>query len=159
MRTTRLLNCWISEILPWNDSQTQAVVCKHFSRALASSGLTLFCAVLCLVDQLCPTLDPMDCSPPGSSVHGDSPGKNIGVGCHALLQGIFPTQRSNPGLPHCRRILHHLSHQESPRILEWVAYPFSEGTSRPRNRTGVSFIAGGFFTSWATREAPASSTI
>ena len=36
----------------------------------------------------------MDCSPPGSSAHGDSPGKNIGVGCHALLQGIVPTQES-----------------------------------------------------------------
>ena len=53
-------------------------------------------AVLCLVSQLCPTLcDSMDCSPPGSSVYGDSPGKNTGVGCHALLQGIFPTQGSN----------------------------------------------------------------
>ena len=48
---------------------------------------------VCLVTQMCPTLcDPMDCSPPGFSVHGDSPGKNTGVGCHALLQGIFPTQ-------------------------------------------------------------------
>ena len=89
MRTTHLLNCCVSEILPWNDSQTQAVVCKRFSRALALSGLTLFCAVLCLVDQSCPTLDPMDCSPPGFSVHGDSPGKNIGVGCCALFQVIF----------------------------------------------------------------------
>ena len=53
----------------------------------------------------------MDCSPPGSSVHGDSPGKNTGVGCHAFLQGIFPTQGSNPGLLHCRRILYCLSHQ------------------------------------------------
>ena len=49
------------------------------------------------VAQSRPTLcDPMDCSPPGSYVHGDSPGKNIGVGCHFLLQGIFPTQGSNP---------------------------------------------------------------
>ena len=47
----------------------------------------------------CPTLcDPMDCSPPGSSVYGDSPGKNSGMGCHALLQGIFLTQGSNLGL-------------------------------------------------------------
>ena len=46
-----------------------------------------------------------------------------------------------------------LSHQESPRILEWVAYPFSRRSSPPRNWTGVSCIAGGFFTSWATREA------
>ena len=73
------------------------------------------CAVLCFVAQSCPTLcDPMDCSLSGSSVHGDSPGKNTGVGCHALLQGIFPTQGSNPGLSHCRQILYHLNHQGSP---------------------------------------------
>ena len=56
--------------------------------------------------QLYPTLcNPMGCSPPASSVHGDSPGKNPGVGCQALLHGIFPTQGSNPGLLcllHCR---------------------------------------------------------
>ena len=58
-------------------------------------------AVLCLVAQSCLTLcDPMDCSPPGSSVHGDSPGKNTGVGCHALFQGIFLTQGSNLRLLH-----------------------------------------------------------
>ena len=96
----------------------------------------------------------MDYSPPpGSSVHGDSPGRNTGVGCHDLLQRSFPTQRSNPGLPHCKQILYHLRHQGSPRILEWEAYPFSGGTSQPRNQTGVSWIAGGFFTSWAPREA------
>ena len=61
-----------------------------------------------LVTQSCPALcNPMDCSPPGSSVHGDSPGKNS----HALLQGIFLTQGLNLGLPHCRQILYHLSHQ------------------------------------------------
>ena len=61
--------------------------------------------VLYLVAQSCLTLCyPLDCSPPGSSVHGDSPGKNTGVSYHALHQGIFPTQRSNPGLPHCRWI-------------------------------------------------------
>ena len=76
-----------------------------------------FMHVLCLVAQLCPTLcDPMDCSPPGSSVHGDSPGKSTGMGCHALLQGIFPTQESNPGLQHCRWILYHLSYQWSSQI-------------------------------------------
>ena len=64
----------------------------------------------------------VDCNPPGSSVNEDSPGKNTGVGCHALLQGIFPTQGSNPGLPYCIQILYHLSHQGSPRILEWVTY-------------------------------------
>ena len=55
-----------------------------------------------LVAQPCPTFcDCMECSPPGSSVHGGYPGKNIRVGCHALPHGIFPTQGSNPGLPHC----------------------------------------------------------
>ena len=50
----------------------------------------------CYVLQSCPILcNPMDCRPPGSSVHEDSPGKNTGVGCHALLQGIFLTQGSN----------------------------------------------------------------
>ena len=57
------------------------------------------------------------------------------------------------GLLYCRQILYHLSHQGSPGILERVAYPFSRGSSWPRNWTGVSYIAGGFFTSWATREA------
>ena len=51
--------------------------------------------------------DAMDCSPPGSSVHGFSQGKNIGVGCHDFLQKIFPTQGSNLGLLHCRHILYH----------------------------------------------------
>ena len=69
---------------------------------------------MCLVTQSCPTLcNQMDCSPAGSSVHGDSPGKNTGVGCHALLQGIFPMQGLNPVLLHCRWILHHLSHRDS----------------------------------------------
>ena len=64
------------------------------------------------VAQSCLTLcNPTDSSPPGSTVCGDSPGKNIGVGCHFLLQGIFSTQGLNPGLPHCRWILYQLSHQ------------------------------------------------
>ena len=52
-----------------------------------------------------------------------------GVGSLFLLQGIFPTQGLNPGLPHCRQILYQLSHKGSPRILEWVAYPFSSQSS------------------------------
>ena len=67
--------------------------------------MVCYLTVLCLVAQFCPTLcNPRDCSPPGSYIHGDSPGKNTGVGSHALLQWIFPTQGSNPGLPHCRQI-------------------------------------------------------
>ena len=56
----------------------------------------------------------MDCNLSGSTVHGDSPGKSIGVGFHALLQEIFPIQGPSPGLPHCRQILYHLNHQGSP---------------------------------------------
>ena len=111
--------------------------------------------MLCLVAQACSTLcDRMDCSLPGSSVHGDSLGKNTRGGCHVLLQGITPTQGSNPGLPHYRQILYHLSRQGSPRILECVVYPFSRGTSQSRNQTGASYIAVKFFTSWATRKVP-----
>ena len=146
------------------------------------------------VAQSCPTpSNPMDCSPPGSSIHGifqarvlewgaiafscdafrhteshsvesdslwphglyspqNSPGQNNGVGTLSLLHGIFPAQGLNPGFPHCKRILYQLSHKGSPRMLEWVAYPFSSGSSEPRNQTRVSCIAGRFFTNWATRK-------
>ena len=60
---------------------------------------------------------PRDCSPPGSSVHGDSPGKSTGVGCHLLLRGIFLTHGSNLGLLQCRQILYCLSHRGSPQLL------------------------------------------
>ena len=65
----------------------------------------------------------------------NSPGQNTGVGSYSLLQRIFPTQGSNPGRPHCRQILYQLSQNGNPRILEWVAYPFSSGSSQPRNWT------------------------
>ena len=83
---------------------------------------------LCLATQSCPTLcNLVDCSTPGFSVHGDSPGKNTSVGWYALLQA---------------------------RILVWVGMPFSRGFSQPRDRTQVfSCIASGFFTIWAIREA------
>ena len=64
--------------------------------------------------------------PPGKT-------KKTGVGSLSLLQRFFLTQGLNQGLLHCRQILYQLSHQGSPRILEWVAYPFSRGSSRPRN--------------------------
>ena len=79
--------------------------------------------------------------------------QDSGVGCHAILQRIFPIQGMNPGLPHCKWILYCLSHQGSPRELEWVAYSFSRGSSWPRNWNRVSSIAGEFFTSWAIEEA------
>ena len=69
---------------------------------------------MCLVTQSCPTLcNQMDCSPAGSSVHGDSPGKNSGVGSLSLLQGIFPTQELNQGLLHYRQILYQLNYEGS----------------------------------------------
>ena len=68
-----------------------------------------------------------------------------------------PRDFPNPGIelrsPTLQQILYHLSHQGSPRILEWVAYPFSRGSFQPRNQTRVSCIAGWFFTSSATQEA------
>ena len=79
-------------------------------------------------------------------------GQNAGVGSLSLLQGIFPTQGLNPGLLHCKHILYQLSHKGSPRILEWVAYPFSRGSSHPRDWTRVSCIASGFFANWTIRE-------
>ena len=135
-----------------------------------------------LATELSPTL----CDPhglwPSSLLHpGDFPGKNTRVGCHFLLEVVFPIQGPNPGLLHCRQILHHLSHQGSQvkgkvaqlrptlcdhmdytvhgilqdRKLEWVAFLLSRGSSQPRDQTQVSHIAGGFFTSRTTREAQA----
>ena len=76
----------------------------------------------------------------------NSPGQDTGVGSLFLLQGIFPTQGSNPGLPHCRQILYQLNLKGSPRILKWVAYPFSSRSSWPRNWSWVFCRAGRFFT-------------
>ena len=75
--------------------------------------------LLLLVAQSCPTLcDPMDCRQPTRLIcPGDYPGKNTAVGCHFLLQGIFPTRGSNLGLPHCMQILYSLSHQDSTKLL------------------------------------------
>ena len=101
----------------------------------------------------CPTLyDSMGCSP------WNSLGQTTGVGSLSLLQGIFPTQGLNPGFPHLQVDSLPLSHKGSPRISEWVAYPVPSRFSWPRNWTGVSCIAGRFFTSWAIREASMDST-
>ena len=79
---------------------------------MALKELLCTCAPLL---QSCLTLcDPMDCSPPGSSVHEDSPGKNTGVGCHAPLQGIFPIQYSNSCLLHL--------HSDFPNSQEYVTH-------------------------------------
>ena len=100
---------------PQFESINSLALSLHYGPALTSIHTTGKIMCVCLVTQSCQTLcDPMDCSFPGFSVHGDSSGRNTGVGYHALLQRIFPTQESNPGLPHCRLILYHLNHQGSP---------------------------------------------
>ena len=80
-------------------------------------------------------MDSLSVEPPGKP-------KNTGEGSLSLLQGNFPIQELNLGLRHCRRLLYQLSHHVSPRILEWVAYPFFSGSSPPRNGTGVSSLTG-----------------
>ena len=91
-----------------------------------------------LVTQSCPTLcDPINWGPPGfSSGSWNSPGKNTGVGCHSLLQGIFPTQGLNPGLLHRRQILYHLGY----RIVRQTACPGSNNTMDPSFLSDGSLI-------------------
>ena len=100
------------------------------------------------VTQSCPTLCiPMDCR-----VQGILQARILEWVAFSFSRGSSQP-RNWTQVPHCRRILYQLSHKGNPRILEWVAYPFSRGSSWPRNQTGVSGIAGRFFTSWAMSEA------
>ena len=97
------------------------------------------CGYFSYVNLSCPTLyDPIDCNP--QLYPWNSPGQNTGVGGRSCLQGIFPTQELNQGLPHYIRIVCELSHKRSPRILEWVDYPFSSRSSQSRSQTRVSYI-------------------
>ena len=89
-----------------------------------------------------------------SVIPWNSSGQNTEVGSLSLLQGIFPTQGSNPGLPHCRLILYHLGHKGSPRILEWVyPIPCPSGYSWPRNWTGSPALQTDSLANRAIREA------
>ena len=115
-RATALLSRAGSSFILWKPAALKmpcvcVCVCVHtcvhtcvYVRVCAHAYARFSCVQLC---------DPMDHSPPGSSVHGDSPGKNPGMGCNTLLQGIFLTQKSNPHLLHCRWILYWLSHRGS----------------------------------------------
>ena len=109
--------------------------------------------VLCLVTQACLTLwDPVACSLPGSAIHGVSPGKNTGVGCHALLQGIFkPRDRTRSPILQVDSLPS--EPPGKPKNTEMGSLSLLQGISWPRNWTGVSCIAGRFFTSWADRES------
>ena len=83
----------------------------------------------------------------------NSPGYNTGVGSLYLSRGLSQPSDWTQISHIAGEFFYQLSHKGSPRILEWVAYPFSSGSSWPKNRTGISCIAGGFFTNWAMREA------
>ena len=110
-----------------------------------SNCIRLYLKVKVKVAQSCLTL----CNPMDLCSHWNSLGPNTGVGSLSLLQGIFPIQGSNPGLPYCRWILYQLSHKWNLRILETVAYPLSSGSSWLRNWT---IFLHWFFTNWAMRE-------
>ena len=71
-----------------------------------------------LVAQSCLTLPPHGLWHTRLLYPWDSPGKNTGVVCYSLLQGIFPTRESNPGFLNCRQILYHLSYREDPSVVE-----------------------------------------
>ena len=121
-----------THILNWNSILSLSML--KFSLSHVPSTLNLFHTHTHThthsVAQSCPTLRPHGYSP------WNSLGQNTGVGSLFHLQGIFPTQGSNPSLPHYGWILCQLSHKGSPRILERVAYTFSRGSSPPRNQTG-----------------------
>ena len=122
------LNQWTFRLFP------RPGYCKYMSAKLLQPCMTLF--------------DPADCNTSGFSVHGDSSGKNTRVGCHAILQRNFLTQRSNL---HLLCLLHW---QEGSLPLVTPAKPiFSKASSQPTDWTQVSHIAGRFFTSWATMKA------
>ena len=97
----------------------------------------------------CLTLyDSMDCS------SWNSLGQSTGVGGLSLLQGIFPTQGLNPGIDPTLQVDSLPAEPEGkPKNTTVVAYPFPSRSSWPRNWTGVSCIAGRFFTNWTIREA------
>ena len=130
---SRLYTCKVIQLYPYK--------CPFFFKLFSHLGETTYFSLLgvcCCCAQSCLTLcDPLDCSPPGSSVHGTLQARILEwvgisfsrVGSLFLLQGIFPTQELNWRLLHCRQILYQLSYKGSSRILEWVAYPFSRGSS------------------------------
>ena len=89
----------------------------------------------------------------GRSNPTNTPGQNTGVGSLFFLQGIFPTQGSNAGLPHCRWILYQLSHEGSPTILDWVAYPSPVVLPDRGIKLGSPALQADSFNNWATREA------
>ena len=115
---------------------------QHFSPSQTLFVLDVSAALTQSFPTLC---DAMNCSSSGSQFSR----QEYWSGLLCPSPGIFPIQGSNPGLPHCGQIFFFfncLSYQESPWILEWVAYPISRGSSPARTWTGIACIAGEFFT-------------
>ena len=135
---------WVAISLSRGSSPTQGSN-SRLSCLLQLVGGCFMC--VCLVAQSCPTLcNPVDSSPPGSSVHR--------ILCARILERVtrpssrdLPNPGIEPGIPHCSWILYHLSHQGSPRIWSGKSVPSPGDLPEPRNRTRVSCIADGFFTS------------
>ena len=134
------LSCSIWDLVSWPGIEPEP---PDLGTLSLSPCTTREAPVLCLVAQSCLTLcDSMDCSPPGSYVHGDSPGKNTGMGCHALLQGIFPIQRSNLHLLH---------------LLHWQAGSLPSDPSGKLKNTGMgslSLLQGNFPTQESNHGLP-----
>ena len=126
---------WIFLVMWFRVSRVSAPTCMSF-QVLLGSWKGYQCShtvttVTCESESLSVVSNPLQ--PHGPYSPWNSLGQNTGVGSLSLLQGSFLTQGLDPGLLHCRQILHQLSHKGSPGILEWVDYPFSSGSSRPRN--------------------------
>ena len=147
LSNTGFSSCGSWALEPWLSCRSNGLTCPmaHLIRprdptcVLCRQMLYHWGKVEVLVVRSCPTLcDPMDCSPPGSLVHGI-------LQARILKWGAIPFY-SPPG-----SLVHGIL---QARILEWGAIPFSRGSSRPRNQTWASCIAGGFFIIWATGEAP-----
>ena len=121
MGSWRVGHNWATELTGLTDS-----ICKIHQTVDLFEHSSVY--MLVKVAQSCPTL----CDPRGLYSPWNSSGQNTGVDSLSLLQEIFPTQVLKPVLLYCRQILYQLGHQGSPRILEWVVYPFSRRSSQPR---------------------------
>ena len=139
----KMISCGLEEGVGYNTPKLQTVL------------------LLVVVQSLVQLLQPHGLQPASLLCPWDSSGKNIGVGCHSVFQGISLTQGLNPGLPHCRQILYHLNHQESP-IKPWdspgkntgiESHFLVSGIFLPSDRILVSYIASRFFTTVQPREA------
>ena len=139
------LSAQLGTVLLSSYSHSIPMYCKiqrHYSTLIESRRFCISMQIYTKVTWSCLTLcNPIDCI-----VNGILQARILEWVAFPFSRGIFPTQGSNPGLPHCWQILYQFSHKGNPRILEWVVYPFSSRSSQPRNRPGISCIAGRFFT-------------